>query len=119
MKKKHAEILRSIYQEVPQELKDSLMVKQKSYDGLKEIMQLALKEEGYPEEKKEQYRNILAAGYLDQEEEVMSPEISKKIDDFIDGRVLEEVDRGNLPKIAKTEIMKKWRKYERELKKHD
>lgn len=117
MKKKHSEILRRIYAQVPQELRDSLMVIKQSYTGLKEVMKLAIEEEGYPEEKKEQYRNLLSAGYLDQEEEVMDPEIAKKIDDFIDEMVLEEVEKGNLPKVARNEIMKKWRKYERELKK--
>jgi hypothetical protein len=119
MKKKHGEILRGIYQEVPKEYKDALMERKESYASLKEIMRIAINEEGYDEGKKEQYRNLLASGALDQEEDVMNPEIAKKIDDFIDGRVLEEVEKGNLPKIARTEIMKKWRKYERELKKHD
>jgi hypothetical protein len=114
MKKKHAELLRSIYNEVPQELKDSLMVKQETYGELKGIMRIALDEEGYDEEKKEQYRNLLNSGTLDGLEEVMSPEIAKKIDDFIDGRVLEEVEKGNLPKVARTEIMKKIRKYQRQ-----
>lgn len=116
MKKKHGEVLRSIYKEVPQELKDALMERKESYGELKKIMVLAINEPGYPEEKKEMYRNLLNAGKLDQEEEVMNPDVAKAIDDFIDKRVLQEVENGNLPKVARTEIMKKWRKYERDLK---
>lgn len=113
MKKKHSELLRSIYNEVPQEYKDSLMVTQEIYKEIKGVMQLAVNEEGFDPEKKEYYKNLLDSGQLDGLEEVMSPEIAKKIDDFIDERVLAEVEKGNLPKVARTEIMKKIRKYQR------
>ena len=113
MKKKHSELLKSIYSEVPKELIASLMKKGKVLETNKKLLQMAIEEDGYPEEKKEMYKNLLASGVMDVEEEVMDPVVAKQIDDFIDNKVLAEVEAGNLPKVARTEIMKKWRKYER------
>lgn len=113
MKKKHSELLKKIYSEVPKEWIASLMKKGKVLETNKKLLQIAIEEEGYPEEKKEMYRNLLSSGAMDIEEEIMDAEVAKQIDDFIDSKVLIEVEAGNLPKVAKTEIMKKWRKYER------
>lgn len=102
--------MRSIYAEVPMEWKSNLMKKVDKYEFIKDLMRKAIGDNEFPEEKKRYYQNLLDSGQMDEIEQVLDPEMAGKIDSFIESRVLEEVEKGNLPKRAKEEIIKKAKK---------
>lgn len=111
MKKKYIEILKQIQEEVPADLKKNIMKTVKPYEFMIELMKKAIEDDEFPEEKKQMYRNLIATRELEVEQEEVDEDITKKIDEFVDNRIREEIEKKNLPKYAFTRLFKKAKKH--------
>lgn len=117
MKKKHEKLLQDITNEVPKEWRANIMKKVEKYGFIKDMMEKAIADPDFPEAKKNYYTNLLKSGQMDVEQEEVDEEIQAKIDGFIDKRILEEVEKKNLPKYAFKHLFKKTKKIIRKI--HD
>jgi hypothetical protein len=70
-----------------------------------------------PEKKKKEIQLALDTGVYDRTEEIIDESIAYLIDKEIDEKILECVEKKELPKLSATFLKKKTRKYVRKLKK--
>lgn len=110
MKKKHIELLQSINRDIPIELKQNIMKKVDRYALFRDLMEKALKEDDFPEDKKRKYRNLLQSKQLEVIDEEIDDDTQNKINDFINNRIKEEIENKNLPKYAFSHLFKKTKK---------
>jgi len=108
--KKAWKIIKQINNKIPKEWQDKLMkhVIDRSYeDEAKKI----LKEGTYTKEEREKIQEAIDDGKFLREYDEMDTKIEKKINDFIERRIKEEMESGRLPKMRKDKwyarIMKK------------
>ncbi len=102
MKARHLRVLKEITDSIPRELIDNLMVKEKQFATLKQIVEVALTkpDSEVPAKQKERMKAALDAGYLDREIEVINTPIEKQIDEYMSKAVAQAVKDGRLPKKA-------------------
>lgn len=115
MKKKTIDKLKEITDSIPKELKDNLMKKRLVMPVSKELLELALNEPDIAEEKKEKYRNLLNAGYLNETEDYYDEDVAMKIDQYVETEIMEAIKRKELPKsnfIGLIRKLKQQAKYE-------
>lgn len=113
MRKAHIKVMQEIYTSVPKEYIDNLMIKVDRFENTKNIMRQALEDPEVSDDQKNRYKNLLLSGHLDVVDEVENPEINAKIQEYIEGRIIEEVEAGRLPKTTFKKLMKKGRKYDK------
>ncbi len=119
MKKSTIEKLKAIQQEIPKEWKQALM--KMAYDmpiTRNELVPKLLDDPDVSEEYKQRVRNLLEAGYFDKESEVVDEEIAQKIDDFVEMRIMEEIDKGNLPKSNFKGLIRKIKQQQKDERKN-
>ncbi len=98
MKKKTIDKLKEITDSIPKELKDSLMKKRLTMPVAKELLELAINEPDISEEKKDKYRNLLKAGYLDETEDYYDENVAHQIDVYVESKIMEAINNKQLPK---------------------
>ncbi len=109
MNKKTEKKLRAITESVPQELRDKLVTRDYiAPDVRNAVIEQLIEELTDPEEIKEQRRlqNMFDAGFYDAMEDIVDPEIAKQIDEFVENKIQEAIDAGDLPDPSKIDDYK-------------
>ena len=116
MKKKYQELLTQINKEVPQEWRDSIVKKVDRNLFMRNFLQKAVQDPDLIESKASKIKNLLKAGKFDETfDDEVDEEVVAKIDEFINNRIKEEIEKGNFPKYAFTHLFKKGRKLNKKL----
>lgn len=89
--------LERIQRNIPKDLMDNLVIEQDSAKVVKEVINKALEDDEFPEEKKEKYRRLLKSGELDGKIEVVDEEVQEKIEEYVDAEVEKSIKAGRLP----------------------
>ena len=100
MKKSVEKKLRAINKAVPQEWQDAVVKKQYIAPDLRAEIVSVLAETPTTDDAKDEQRrlqNMFDAGMYDAEEHVVDEEIAKKIEDWVDAKVLEAIANGEIP----------------------
>lgn len=98
MKKSTIEKLQAITNEIPSEWKAKLMRVDYDMPVTRELIPKLLDDPEVSETFKKRVKNLLDAGHFDKMSEIMDEEMAKQIDNFVETRIMEEIEKGNLPK---------------------
>lgn len=96
--------LKEINQSIPKYLKDAVVIKKPRTPVMNMLVQKALEDENFPEEKKAQLRELQGSGYFDKEEFSEDPNVAKKINAFTNRKIKEAIKEGRLP--SKKQLIK-------------
>jgi len=99
--------LREIYSRVPKEWRNNVVEATPLTPTMAKVVEEALKDSKFPQEKKEQLRVLQDAGYLSKQKYSENPELVKKIDNFVNREIKKAVKEGRLPnkkKLAELQI---------------
>lgn len=111
--KKVLEITQSLYEE----WKDKLFVTRLVHQDIKDIVLLGLndpdKKLNLSQSEKDKLQAYLDSGVLEEKEEVPDWEVAKEYEKALDAKLLEAIEKGDLPKYTLTFLKKKTRKYVR------
>jgi len=98
MKKKTIDKLEEITRSIPQEMKKRLYKTVDMYESTKELLTKALNEDSVNEKTKSRAKNLLDSGYLEKYETEIDQSVAKEIDSWVESKILEAIDRKELPK---------------------
>lgn len=111
--KKVLQITQSMYEE----WKDRLIVKRLIHQEIKDMVLLGLNDpEGklnLSQEEKNKLQSYLDSGVLEETEDAPDWEVAKEYEKALDAKLLEAIEKGELPKYTLTFLKKKTRKYVR------
>lgn len=111
--KKVLQITQSLYEE----WKDRLIVKKLIHQEIKDMVLLGLNDpEGrlnLSQDEKDKLQSYLDSGVLEETEDAPDWEVAKEYEKALDVKLLEAIEKGDLPKYTLTFLKKKTRKYVR------
>lgn len=111
--------LRDIYSRVPKEWKSAAVTTTSKTPQMAFIVDKALEDPNFPEEKKIQLRELKEAGTFDKQQYTENPAIVKKIDNFVNREIKKAVKEGRLPNKKKlTELKTQWQNQKNSLSKN-
>lgn len=102
MKKKHLKVLQEISETIPKELLHDLIIKEKQFGTVQEVLRRALDEPDsvVSREKKQKFKDLLASGYLNKEVDAINRPVEEQIEAIYDAAIKKAVEDGKLPKVA-------------------
>lgn len=89
--------LKRIQSSVPKLLMDNVVKNKDASPTVKFIVEKALEDDDFPEEKKKELRLLQNTGFLDKKIPVQNDRIAKQIDNFISREITKSVNAGRLP----------------------
>lgn len=102
--------LREIYSRVPKIWRENVVSEKLIAPNMAMVIDKALEDSEYPEEKKKELRTLKESGYLDKKEYSEDALMVKKIDNFVNREINKAVREGRLPNRNKlTELQKLWK----------
>jgi len=106
---KISDTLREIYSRVPKEWRNNVVEATPLTPTMAKVVEEALKDPKFPQEKKEQLKVLQDAGYLSKQKYSENPELVKKIDNFVNREIKKAVKEGRLPnKKRLAELQIEW-----------
>lgn len=97
--------IKEIQSRIPKNLLKNVVKTVKATPVMKMVMEKALADPNFPEEKKEAIRQLLATGDMDKEVHREDPKIAKMIDNFVNREIKKKIHAGLLPaKIDLTQL---------------
>ena len=94
-------VLQEIQSRIPPALLNSAVTEVAYSPNLKEVALKAIDEPGFPEEKKEDLRKLLASGDLDRTVPVENKKVTKLIDEFVNREINKAIRQKRLPPRSK------------------
>ncbi len=94
-------VLSDIQREVPLQWREKVVKEVASSPSVALVVDKALEDPDFPEEKKKALRILKEAGEFSKKRLVESPFYAKRIDVFVRRRINEEIKKGNLPPRSK------------------
>lgn len=94
-------VLQEIQSRIPPALLNSAVTEVPYSPNLKEVALKAIDEPGFPEEKKEDLRKLLASGDLDKTVPVENKKVTKLIDEFVNREINKAIRQKRLPPRSK------------------
>lgn len=89
--------LKRINESVPSYLKANVVTEQASSPTVKKVIDAALEDPNFPEEKKQQLRLLKENGIFDKTKPVENTKIAKQIDQYIMREIRKSIKEGRLP----------------------
>lgn len=89
--------LAAIQARIPKNLLANAVKEKKYTPHLERVVDLALNDPDFPEEKKANLRLLKQSGDLARVVPVENPKVTKQIDEFIEREIKKEIKKGNLP----------------------
>lgn len=94
-------VLKDINSRVPKLLRDNVVTEQKKFPDFCELLDKAISDPDFPEEKKAYLKIIRNSPQVDKTDTKENYEVVKKIDEFVNREIKKEIKKGNLPKNFK------------------
>lgn len=102
-------VLKEIQLSVPEALRKAVVVRSPATPVMKMIVDKALEDPEFPEEKKQQLRELKDAGYFEKEHLGENPKIANQIENYVNREIKKAVKEGRLPnKKQLIELTKLW-----------
>jgi len=89
--------LKRINESVPAYLKSNVVTEQFASPTVKKVVDTALEDPNFPEEKKQQLILLKENGYFDKTKPVENPKIVKQIDQYVMREIRKSIKEGRLP----------------------
>jgi hypothetical protein len=90
-------VLREIQASVPKHLRDNVVTEELATPDIKMVVEKALEDPDFPEEKKKQLLLLQENGYFDKKRTVENKKVAAQIDAFVKRKIREAVKEGRLP----------------------
>lgn len=108
------EELLKIQASAPKLLQKKVVINTPITPTIKMVMEEGLKDPNISQEKKDEIKTLLDAGYFSQEKYQEDPKVAKKLDNYMQRQINKAVKEGRLPnKKLLTQLEKEWQKQER------
>lgn len=104
-------VLRDIQRSVPEQLRKAVVIKKASTPTVSFIVEKALEDPDFPQEKKDELLRLKELGYFDKEKASEDPKIAKQIENYVARETKKAIKEGRLPtKKEFKELQKTWTK---------
>lgn len=102
-------VLREIQQSVPETLRKAVVVKKLATPTMIFIVDKALEDPDFPQDKKDKLRELKDAGYFTKERATEDPKVAKQIENYVARETKRAIKEGRLPtKKQFKELQKTW-----------
>lgn len=102
-------VLKDIQESVPEALRKAVVIKTPASPTMRMVVNKALEDSEFPEEKKEKLRELDAIGYFDKERITEDQKVVKQINMYVNREIKRAVKEGRLPtKKQLAELQKQW-----------
>lgn len=105
--------LAEIQMRIPKNLLNNVIKEAPANPTIKMIVEKALEDPNFPEEKKKSLRILKDSGDLDKKVYIQDQKIAKMIDNFVEREIKKKIKAGLLPKRSEIKNLEHIKKYEK------